>query len=67
MTLGIQIGAVVWLYPVGQSDPGFHRSVFPGLMWLVSFMLYLKLLSRFARPGRLSQDDLSIGSGISAL
>jgi hypothetical protein len=52
VTLGIHIGGAVWPYPVGRSDPGFHRSVFPSLMFIVSFLLYLKLLSRFARQGR---------------
>jgi hypothetical protein len=64
VTLGIQLGAFVWPFPVGRSDPGFHRSLFPGLMCLVSFVLYLKLLSRFARQGRLSHDNLTLDGAI---
>jgi len=41
--------------------------VFPGLMWLVSFLLYFKLLSHFARQGRLPHDKLTVDGGISAL
>ena len=48
----------IWPYRVGQSDPGFHRSVFPSLMFLVSFLLYVKLLLRFVR-----RDEPSAGFG----
>ena len=58
MTLGIHIGALVWPYPVGRGDPGFHRSVFPGLMCLIAFLLYVKLLLRLGR-----RDEPSAGFG----
>lgn len=58
MTLGIHIGGVVWPYPVDRIEPGFHRSVFPSLMFLVAFLLYVKLLTRFAQ-----RDDSSAGFG----
>jgi hypothetical protein len=56
--VGIYLSGIVWPHPVGRSDPGFHRSVFPVLMWLLSYLLYLKLLMRFGR-----QDDTSAGFG----
>jgi len=56
MTLGIYIGGVVWPYPVDRIEPGFHRSVFPSLMFLIAFLLYVKLLLRFGR-----RDDTSAG------
>jgi len=46
--IGIYLSGVVWPHPVGRSDPGFHRSLFPVLMWLISYLFYLKLLMRFA-------------------
>jgi hypothetical protein len=58
MTLGIHIGGIVWPHPVGRGDPGFHRSVFPALMVLIAFLLYLKLLLRFGR-----RDETSAGFG----
>jgi hypothetical protein len=65
--LGIRMGAIIWPHPSVGHDIGFHRSVFPGLMCLASFLLYLKLLSRFARQSRLSHDNLIVGGGVSAL
>lgn len=56
MTLGIFIGGVVWPYPVDRIEPGFHRSAFPSLMFLIAFLLYVKLLLRFGR-----RDDTSAG------
>lgn len=50
--IGIYLSGVVWPHPAGRSDPGFHRSLFPVLMWLISFVLYLRVISRFARRGR---------------
>lgn len=56
--VGIYLSGVVWPYPVGRIDPGFHRSVFPALMCIISFLLYLKLLLRFGR-----RDGASAGFG----
>lgn len=50
--VGIYLSGVVWPHPVGRSDPGYHRSVFPVLMWLISFVLYLSVIWRFARRDR---------------
>jgi hypothetical protein len=55
---GNYLTSVVWPHSVGQSDPFLHRSVFPVLLFLVSFLLYVKLLLRFGR-----QDDTSAGFG----
>ena len=58
MTLGVRIGEIIWSYPIGQSEPGLYRSVFPVLLFIVSLLLYVKLLLRFGR-----QDDTSAGFG----
>lgn len=49
---------VVWPHLAERSDPFLHRAVFPALLFIASFVLYVKLLLRFGR-----RDDTSAGFG----
>jgi hypothetical protein len=63
LDVGNYLTGVVWPHALGQSDPFLHRAVFPVLLFIIAFLLYVKVLLRFVRHGRLSHDNLTLDRG----